>query len=613
MPVQKIEPTDHINLKEGSILPSIPVYNGMADNLPAEIMDREFSLTFAPNGKTKFGWKTRPGTFRLAFEAAVQHRPVKDKDDACFIQGALLAGTKQRVKENVATLDMLVYDLDTGAPIDDIITEFVERDQFAVIYSTFSHGKTQTTFPLPQFREKLKLSIDEEITDSHVRAFLRDYRKYHGSIYGPARYVGYKHLPGGVVGIAEHPPIGKYRVLIPLTAPFSILTESTHGNPQVAYQKWKRLYAGFAQALHIDGFDPACMDVSRLFYWPSCPEDPDKRGMEPFACVIVGEALDLSTVVEQDPNNPQGSNPFTEAGLNERVNSEPIETPWLLDAFRGSYRHFQAAAFFSSYYDEKNSDGGKITTECPFNHLHGDPDNVNDRGFYCQDATESRSFVAHCRHTHGADHNNLNYVDQAVKAFNIPPEDLEQFFDVLAEEGNKSESAILEDVETKGGSALIQQLIDKLTPETVGKVPSVLELIAEADVLDLVSEPWLKQIAKQTAGTLPTVRKAYRELQKTRKREADEAKAAKEGEIWIPARGDFKAIEEAALDAIKRKNDLPFLFNDHGALITLHANKTTGRLDREAVTKDRLSWLLNQVATFYQQSDNGRISTSPPA
>ena len=128
-----------------------------------------------------------------------------------------------------------------------------------------------------------------------------------------------------------------------------------------------------------------------------------------------------------------------------------------------------------------------------------------------------------------------------------------------------------------------------------------------------MSEPWLKQIAKQTAGTLPTVRKAYRELQKTRKREADEAKAAKEGEIWIPARGDFKAIEEAALDAIKRKNDLPFLFNDHGALITLHANKTTGRLDREAVTKDRLSWLLNQVATFYQQSDNGRISTSPPA
>lgn len=113
-------------------------------------------------------------------------------------------------------------------------------------------------------------------------------------------------------------------------------------------------------------------------------------------------------------------------------------------------------------------------------------------------------------------------------------------------------------------SALIEQRIDELTPERVGEIPGVLALIAKADVLDLVSEPWLKQIVKQTAGTLPSVRKAYRELQKTRKREAEEAKVRKR------ERFGFRPV--ATSKRLKRRRWV----RSSGRMIRLFCSMTTG-------------------------------------
>ena len=612
MRIRQVEPTDFITAEDSAVA-SIPVYGGQSDDLPTAIMNHEFRLSIGRNQEER-DWKTQTNTFFQVFQRLLDHKPAQKKNGNCFMQGGLLEGVKQRTIPNVETLDMLILDLDSGDPIEDVIAKLIEHGTFAVIYSTWSHGTTRTEIKVDALKQRLKMEQAEAITTAHVRHYLKTFQRYNESIVSTCEYVGNEQVGDkGVCAVVKHVPMPKFRVVIPLASPF-VIASVCNGSEKAARDLWKGKYVGVAHMLGA-AYDRSCTDISRLFFWPTHPQNPEYRNLEPFVAVVVGKALDLDAVEEKDAKDFDVSNPFTQAGFDDEDRT-PLETTWLGKKMRGRYNLFRAGEFFETYNDDgrlRNRNGNKITVMCPFDDGHGkNAGNPNDQGFYCVDATGDDGFQAFCSHDSCSQYRKLNFVDKAIQVHGVSEEDFEQFFDVLAECVGHSDSANGEEGDVQTGTALIERRIGDLTPATVGKVSSVLELIAKADVADLVSEPWLKQIVKQTGGTLPTVRKAYRDLQKTSQREAEEAKAAKEGEIWIPARGDFKAIEREALGAIKRKNNPPFLFNDHGTLITLREDKVTKRLIRENVTKDRLSWLLNEVATFYQQSDSGRISTSPP-
>jgi hypothetical protein len=577
-----------------------PVYNGSMAEFE-ELLHWQFPLSIGRSQEER-DWRKKTFLFGEFIAKLSQHQESKKKNGACFMQGALVDGVKQRTIPNVRELSFMVLDIDSGQPMDEVRQELIAQDLFAILYTTYSHGTTQTKIKKTEIITKLKLEQGEEITNAHVKFYLQHHKRYDKRILETCTFLKEEHVEGGVMVFVEHAPMEKYRIVLPLYEQF-VIAEQCGGNERAAREKWKRLYVGLASQLGAS-YDRSCVDISRLFFWPTHKPGGDYR-----VEIILGEMLDLSKVQEIDPKELENSNPFTEAGIDEG-DTVPLENGWLKSWMRGKYVHFAAGDFFSNYYDQRNRNGDKITTECPFDAGHSEAGLSTDQGFFCVDGDgDEKAFAAHCQHDSCSQYRRLNFVDKAVSEFGLTEEDLEQF---VPEGIELADDVTVEEGEARNGSARIQHLIDRLTPETANKVSHVLDLIATADVEDVVAEPWLRQIVKNTNSSLPTVRKGYRDEQRKRKRAMEEAEATKSGTIWIPARGDFKEIVSQSLKAIEKKNSPPFIFNDHGTLITLHEDRKSKRLIRETLPKDRLSWALNKCVTFYDQGESGRRSTEPP-
>ena len=226
-------------------------------------------------------WKEVSSSFGQ-FETMLQDHKQGPKDGPCFLQGKSANGARKAVAmiEN----HILGVDLDSGAPLKDVMDTIQRYGLEAVIYTTHNHLKNTSVIKRDHFLKWADASTVEEDT---VRDYLIHVKGTLPSIVDDLTIIDdAHHSDEGVVILVQHKPMPKFRAVFPLASPFVFAKRG--GSQQDAINEWKERYAGFCTELGLF-FDEKCVDPARLFFLPRHAAKDKAFG----SWLVMGEPLDL--------------------------------------------------------------------------------------------------------------------------------------------------------------------------------------------------------------------------------------------------------------------------------------------------------------------------------
>jgi AAA domain len=368
-------------------------------------------VTFAlGGGKLAKDWTNQTMTLRKLWGRLRRHVAGK-KDGPAITQGELL-GTR-REAEQVKAQHILMVDVDTGLPLDEIAELIRQRGLFAFLWHTHSNGTMYTRVSdktLRRFRPGLSEVLVRRVSDSDpglialpevcqaLEAYLRERKKYDERVIESVWDTTWD---------AEkrewtlwHVPMEKVRVMFPLDRPFPV---AEHGAAGI--ENWRVKYVDVCQMLGIP-FDASCTDPNRLMFLPRRPKDGAAECWR--TLMIPGKALDLDTVPHVPEPRKSTSQRAQEASHGAPGSREDqckgFKTPGLRDFLR-EHGHFEAAAWIKAVtpndvrkdYGEREGKG--IDARCPFESGHTHQDE-RDRAFAVRDASKGRGhgFWMNCLH-----------------------------------------------------------------------------------------------------------------------------------------------------------------------------------------------------------------------
>ena len=287
-PPEDAEDNDHaaldalsgVNLDEAEVIGTMP--------------DHVCALRMAIGGsskgikRTKPGqWKNTTGTFLQLIEELSKHQEHHEKDGPSILQGEVVDGERKALA--MKTMYLMALDLDDGEDMDAVIDRVHEKNWACVIYTTHSHLKDETAIR----RDDLINWIGNDgaaPTEADVVAYLIDKKGYKPHIVDGLAVTDWcDHQADGVMVIAKHQPIPKFRMVFPLMSPVEL---AKRGNTQKeGITEWENKVTGLAiNELGIQ-LDVSCTDPSRLFYKPRHPHGAQYRTV-----IIGGEALDYDAI-----------------------------------------------------------------------------------------------------------------------------------------------------------------------------------------------------------------------------------------------------------------------------------------------------------------------------
>lgn len=323
-------------------------------------------------------WKEISSSFGQ-FENILQDHKEGAKDGPCFLQGKSANGARKAVAmiEN----HILGVDLDSGAPLEDVMATIQKFGLEAVIYTTHSHLKDTSVIKRDDFWKKMDTNAaDPEL----LREYLIAYKGVLPEILEDLEVLDdAQHTDEGVVILVKHKPMPKFRAVFPLDKPFVFAQRG--GSQKDAIAEWKERYAGFCTALGMF-FDEKCVDPARLFYLPRHPKGDKRFG----SWLIVGEALDLEKFdrvkMKRGKNGKRhavggGNNPFSQASGGYADDDDDDADRYVFDGFnlRGwAIKNAQRFEIQSMLEDVVGGDfiredrGNKpgVHIECPFESEH---------------------------------------------------------------------------------------------------------------------------------------------------------------------------------------------------------------------------------------------------
>ena len=226
-------------------------------------------------------WKEISSSFGQ-FETILQEHKEGQKDGPCFLQGKSANGARKAVAmiEN----HILGVDLDSGAPLSDVMDTIQKYGLEAVIYTTHSHLKDTSVIKRDHF---IKWNEEGEVDEDAVRDYLIKVKGTLPQIVDDLEIIDdAHHTDEGVVILVKHKPMPKFRAVFPLKEAFVFAKRG--GSQKDAINEWKERYAGFCTELGLF-FDEKCVDPARLFYLPRHPAKNKSFG----SWLVVGDALDL--------------------------------------------------------------------------------------------------------------------------------------------------------------------------------------------------------------------------------------------------------------------------------------------------------------------------------
>lgn len=386
-------------------------------------------------------WKSVASTFSK-FSDFLRIHAEGAKDGPCFLQGDC-AGGHRKAAAMIANY-VLGVDLDSGAPVEDVIASVQKAGLEAVIYTTHSHLKDESKIKRDHF---MKWAGNEEPTPENVAEYLKQVK---GVLPDIVDEIVIKddayHTEEGIVILVQHRPMPKFRVVFPLDEPFVFAKRGS--TQQDAINEWKERYAGVCTEMGFF-FDEKCADPARLFYFPR-----HKRGDPHGSWLIAGRALkiddyDRLKITRGRRNRKQADNVFSANGIDDTEAGRYITekgfnlVPWV--AKHG--KRFEIENMITDLYpdmlrDPRTSGKPGIHVECPFENEHTD---FGGGGTYIVNASDNYNdgfdggFTFHCVHNACSGRNRLDFLREMLDQELIAPSDLSNKSYMLELEGDEDE------------------------------------------------------------------------------------------------------------------------------------------------------------------------------
>jgi hypothetical protein len=264
-------------------------------------------------------WKPVSSTFGQFTDVLRAHKE-GEKDGSCYLQGESADGARKSAAQ-IANY-ILGVDLDSGAPLHDVIATISKHGLEAVIYTTHSHLKDTSVIKRDHFMKEMGTSeADEDL----IRQYLIEWKGVLPHILEEVEILDdAKHTSEGIVILVRHRPMPKFRAVFPLSEGFVFAKRG--GSQKDAILEWKERYAGFCTDMGFF-YDEKCVDPARLFYMPRHPAGDTKFG----SWLIVGEPLDLDKfnrvkINRKRRGKPSGpANAFTDAAGGAAVDDDDDE------------------------------------------------------------------------------------------------------------------------------------------------------------------------------------------------------------------------------------------------------------------------------------------------
>lgn len=345
------------------------------------------------------GWQNREVTLTDFKAQLMRHRVAAGKFEvAVFVPGSLKAD--RRTASEVTELSAMVFDLDRAQKADEIRASLEAQRLHAIVYSTHSHGTRQTEVRLADYQ---KYAGGSGVTLEMLRRFLADVRNLTSDIADSAEIVtAHVDGPNGPVCVVQHNPISKFRVVLPLGAPFRLSDWLARGETQADYSRhWKAKYAAVARVLNLQR-DRTCSDISRAFFMPSHPP-----GAIPFAFSVGGALLDLedqrfALPTSTDTPPESGAAPRVHGYRGSRMQSHPeLNLAFWIAQYGGTFeietalRQRAPADIFGT----PAAGGAGVHIRCPFEETHS---SAGGSGTFVVNASgnDGRGCAIHCCHAH---------------------------------------------------------------------------------------------------------------------------------------------------------------------------------------------------------------------
>ncbi|MEM7188485.1 MAG: hypothetical protein AAF439_02635 [Pseudomonadota bacterium] len=275
-----------------------------------------------------------------------------------------------RQRDSITSIQFAGFDIDDRGDLEQIKARLAELGYFAILYTTFTRGKTLTTIPWGGATEPPRPEELREIAE-------------HKGLKGAKLEDINVDQKGNTTLVIRHKPLVKFRILFPLSTPF-VLDHSSLKAFQASCGEWCGRLSAFARDILKIEINETGGDVNRLFFTPRhAAAAKDKWDLTIFA----GRALSVDDMpfngVEQRNSSraSKGGKPSTSAPSNER--------PFLSDGFdlvawNREFGHRFLVVDFLEEIAWETRDGGngddRAHIECPNDAQHTDAGNPNDKG-----------------------------------------------------------------------------------------------------------------------------------------------------------------------------------------------------------------------------------------
>jgi hypothetical protein len=410
----------------------VPFYLPEDLDIKTPASDTEIELSQGRSRNEMQGkWKAVRSSYGQFADFLLQHQ-AGEKDGACFLQG-LCANGHRKSAAQVANY-ILGVDLDSGAPLQDVIDTITKHGLEATIYTTHSHLKDTSVIKRDHF---FKWSGEMVAAPETCADYLQQVKGVLPHILEEIEIIDdSKHTEEGIVILVRHKPMPKFRAIFPLKEPFVFAKRG--GTQQDAMLEWKERYAGFCSGLDFF-FDEKCVDPARLFYGPRHPKGSTSFG----AWHIVGTATDLDKFDrvkmkrrKDGKRRAVANNAFSDAGEDEDDRDRyKTEDGFNLVPWAGKYaKVFEIEQMLEevvgSDFIRDPRTGGKmgVHVECPFEAEHS---SFGGQGTYVINASDNDAeggtsgFTFHCVHNACSGRDRLDFLREMIDQGIIFSKDLQ--------------------------------------------------------------------------------------------------------------------------------------------------------------------------------------------
>ena len=450
--------------------------------------ERLFTVTLGQGDTDTIWTDQRSLTWSQLSQLLTDHRDGQ-KRGPCLVP-ARFRGTR-RHKAEAEEIALAALDSDCGHTLAEIETAIRTRGWAAIVHSTHSHLTTRTRCSKAAW-QKAQTECPIEAADYYLRE-----KGYLPRVTAGAAVVE----DNGKEVTFAHPPVPKFRIVLPLTTPWRASDFKTQDAANAA---WKERIEALAAALGLQ-HDQSCTDTSRLFYLPR-----HAPGAEFETLVIEGADCDIWSLPAPVTAPVVKAQPALALGSDGDGRLEVAAAGSRFDLIRWAAQYAERFQIVSALrarapgiFTGQIADGTKHHIRCANEDHHSAPGPDGATFIVNAGDAETGAFVHHCRHAHCDGQDRLYFFGRMLERGWLKVEDLTNPA-FLRDTDTTCQAPSYDDLLAQAKSLPADARPETITELLAGMVKASLNSIAQRAVFMAVRDA--------TGLPLGTLNEAFREV-----------------------------------------------------------------------------------------------------